>query len=365
MRAYLPDAPATWQPITVRHLLSHTAGVPDYTGDKMDYRKDYSEAELLQLAYSLPLEFPAGARWNYSNTGYVVLGALMSKLSGMPYWDFLRQRIFTPAGMPTIRIISESEIVPHRASGYLPTDTSWRHQDWVAPKLNTTADGSLLLSVRDLVAWGETVRTRGVLKAESWAQILSPVRLRSGQTYPYGFGWFVDSLRGHVVYQHGGSWQGFRTQIYRYDTADLTVAVLTNSGAANPGVIATDIASAIDASLAPLPPPTVPLRDADPKVTARLQSLLERAVREELVQSEFPHLRQTLFPRLKAGMARALQGTSTPDRLELVARTRIGDDTEHVYLAHYGARTFRVTMTIAPDGGLAWLVARPEAVAAR
>ena len=130
-------------------------------------------------------------------------------------------------------------------------ESGWRHQDWVAPKLNTTADGSMLLSVRDLVAWSETLRTRGVLKPESWAQMLTPVRLRSGKPHPYGFGWFIDSQRGHVVYQHGGSWQGFRTQIYRYDDTDLTVAVLTNSGTANPAIIATDIATMLDSSLAP------------------------------------------------------------------------------------------------------------------
>ena len=364
IRTYFPDAPPTWQPITLRHLLSHTSGIPDYTGDKLDFRKDYTEADLLALAYSLPLEFQAGARWNYSNTGYVVLGALMSKQSGMPYWDFLRARIFTPADMPTIRIITESDIVPHRASGYLPTESGWRHQDWVAPKLNTTADGSLLLSVRDLVAWGETVRTRGVLKPESWAQMLTPVRLRSGKPYPYGFGWFIDSLRGHVIYQHGGSWQGFRTQIYRYDHADLTIAVLTNSGAANPAIIATDIATVIDSSLAPAMLPKLPLRNADPAVAAKMRDVLIRAARNQLTPADFSFFRQTVFARMQAFMVRTLQGTAAPDQLDLFARTPIGDDMEYVYLARYGARVFRVTMTLAPDGGLTGLIARPEAAAA-
>ena len=360
IRTFLPDAPDTWQPITIRHLLSHTSGVPDYTGDKMDYRKDYTEAELLKLAYSLPLEFQAGARWNYSNTGYVVLGALISKLSGTPYWEYLRQRIFTPAGMPTIRIITESDIVPHRSSGYLPTDSGWRHQDWVAPRLNTTADGSMLLSVRDLVAWGETVRTRAVLTPESWAQILTPVTLRSGKPHPYGFGWFIDSLRGHVVYQHGGSWQGFRTQIYRYESADLTVAVLTNSGAANPAIIATDVATAIDSSLAPATLPTVPLRDADAAVTVKVREVLVRAAQNKLTTADFSFFRQTTFPRMQAFMARTLQGTTAPDRLELYLRRPVGDDTEYVYLARYGTRTFRVVVSLAPDGGLTGLIARPE-----
>jgi CubicO group peptidase (beta-lactamase class C family)/Tol biopolymer transport system component len=360
VRTYFPEAPPTWQPITIRQLLSHTSGLPDYTGDRFDYRKDYTEADLLQLAYGTTLEFPAGARWNYSNTGYVVLGALITKVTGAPYWQYLRSRIFTPAGMPTIRVITESEIVPHRAAGYLPTATGWRHQDWVAPLLNTTADGSMLLSARDLAAWSRVVRNRAVLKPDSWAQILAPVTLRSGTPYPYGFGWFVDSLRGRVVYQHGGSWQGFRTQIYRYEAADLTIAVLTNSGAANPGVIATDIATVMDSTLAPIPAPREPLRDTDPQVTARLRTVLERSARQEVQPSDFPYLRQTLFPRLKAANARTLQGLTSPDRLVLVSRRLLGDDTEFIYLAGYGARVFRVTMTLAPDGGIAWLIVRPE-----
>ena len=101
VRVYLPGAPASWQPITIRHLLSHTSGIPDYTSDTFDYRRDYTEAELAKMAYALTLEFPAGARWNYSNTGYAVLGIILSKVGGRPYWQTLRERIFTPAGMPT------------------------------------------------------------------------------------------------------------------------------------------------------------------------------------------------------------------------------------------------------------------------
>jgi CubicO group peptidase (beta-lactamase class C family)/Tol biopolymer transport system component len=360
IRTYFPDAPAEWQPITIRHLLSHTAGVPDYTGDRLDYRKDYTETELLQLAYALPLEFAAGARWNYSNTGYVVLGALITKLSGIPYWEFLRKRIFDPAEMPTIRIITESEIVPHRAAGYLPTATGWRHQDWVAPKLNTTADGSMLLSVRDLVAWGDVVRRRSVLSAESWAQMLTPVRLNSGKQHPYGLGWFIDSVAGGVVYQHGGSWQGFRTQFYRYDAADLTIAVLTNLGSANPQVIATDIAAAIDSTLAVPELPTLPLRDADPAITAKVRGILEKTARGDLALADFAFVRQTTFPRMKAFLARALAGTTTPNQLELYQRRAVGDDIQYVYRAQYAAKTFRVTVSFGPDGGLTGLMVRPE-----
>ncbi len=119
------------------------------------------------------MEFPAGSRWNYSNTGYVVLGILIARITGMPYHEFLRERIFTPAGMPSIRVITEAAVVPHRAHGYLPVAGGWEHATWVAPRLNTTADGSMLLSLRDLIAWNEVVRTRRVLRPESWTLMMS------------------------------------------------------------------------------------------------------------------------------------------------------------------------------------------------
>jgi CubicO group peptidase (beta-lactamase class C family) len=114
---YFTDAPASWQNITVRHLLTHTAGTTDYPRD-FDLRRDYTEAELLRRAQAIPLTFQPGEKWSYSNLGYVVLGILIHKVSGEFYGDFLQERVFQPLGMTTARIISESDIVPNRAGGY-------------------------------------------------------------------------------------------------------------------------------------------------------------------------------------------------------------------------------------------------------
>ena len=100
---FFPDAPATWRAITVRHLLTHTSGIPDYVEGVLDMRKDYTEDELARFAFGLPLEFPAGARWNYSNTGYVLLGIIVHKVSGSFYGDVLATRVFKPLGMTTAR----------------------------------------------------------------------------------------------------------------------------------------------------------------------------------------------------------------------------------------------------------------------
>jgi N-acyl-D-aspartate/D-glutamate deacylase/CubicO group peptidase (beta-lactamase class C family) len=231
---FFPDAPAPWRGITVRHLLTHTSGLPDYTDGKVDYRRDYSEDELVRLAYDLPLDFAPGDQWQYSNTGYVLLGAIVRKASGKFYGDVLRDRVFGPIGMTTARVISEADIVPHRAAGYRLADGTLQNQQWVSPALNLTADGSLYLSLRDLIAWDRALRAGAVLKAESWRAVFEPVRLNSGRRHTYGFGWDVDRLAGQNVQRHGGSWQGFKTYIARYLGDEVTVIALANLAQARP-----------------------------------------------------------------------------------------------------------------------------------
>jgi CubicO group peptidase (beta-lactamase class C family)/imidazolonepropionase-like amidohydrolase/Tol biopolymer transport system component len=360
VRHYLPEVPASWQPITIRHLLGHRGGLPDYTSDGFDYRKDYTDAELLAMAGALPLEFPAGARWNYSNTGYVVLGVLIARVTGQPYHAFLRERIFTPAGMPTIRVITEAEVVPHRAHGYLPVAGGWEHAAWVAPRLNTTADGSLLLSLRDMIAWDETVRRRRVLRPESWALMLSPAVLPTGRTYPYGFGWFLEEAGGHPVHQHGGTWQGFVTQYTRFPDQELAVVVLSNARAMAPATLATQLAALVDPALSPSPPPATPIADTEPEATAAVRAVLARIAGGTLALEDFEVVRQTIFPRLRAALLGALRGKGAPTQLELLARRAVGDDVERQYYAWFGAERFRVVATLGPLGRLTGLRVTPE-----
>ena len=139
---FLPEAPDAWRDITVRQLLTHTSGMGDYT-ERIDLHRDYAPEELLKFAAAQPLEFPPGQKWSYSNSGYMVLGILIQRVSGQFYGDMLRDRIFKPLGMDTARVISEADIVPNRAAGYRLVDGTLKNQDWVAPRLNTTGDGSL------------------------------------------------------------------------------------------------------------------------------------------------------------------------------------------------------------------------------
>jgi CubicO group peptidase (beta-lactamase class C family) len=240
---YFPDAPATWKEVTVRELLSHTAGFGDYPR-KFNFRKDWTEDELLKLVEGIPLAYPPGTKWEYSNLGFLTLGILIHRVTGEFYGDFLQQRIFHPLEMQATRIISEADIVPNRAAGYRLVKGELKNQEWVSPMVNTTADGSLYFSILDLAKWDAALYTEKLLKRSSLDQMWTPAKLKDGQPNKdgYGFGWFIGEQHGHRVIRHDGSWQGFETVIARYVNDQLTVVVLSNLSDAKPSVIAEHVA---------------------------------------------------------------------------------------------------------------------------
>jgi CubicO group peptidase (beta-lactamase class C family) len=296
IRKYLREAPSSWRKVTIRHLLTHTSGIPDYTADQVDFRRDYSEEQLARLYAKLPLEFQPGATWSYSNTGYALLGFIIRRVTGKFYGDYLRERVFEPLGMRTARIISERDLVANRASGYQLVEGEIKNQDWVSPSLNTTADGALYLTVHDLARWAIGLNHARVPDSAGLALSWTPVRLNDGGSFTYGFGWGVDDQRGHLRIGHGGSWQGFRAAIHRYPEFDLTVIALANLDAAEPEAITFGIAGILEPALRPphlLPPndegPPEPLVDlltavaagkASAKLTPGLRAFASKNVRE-------------------------------------------------------------------------------------
>jgi CubicO group peptidase (beta-lactamase class C family) len=240
---YFPNAPANWKPVTVRNLLSHTGGFTDYPKD-FDFRKDYTEDDLLKIVAGIPLAFPPGTKWSYSNLGYLTLGILIHRVTGKFYGDVLEERIFHPLGMQSTRIMSEADIIPNRAAGYRLVKSQLKNQEWVSPTLNTTADGSLYFSIVDLAKWDAALYTEKLLKRSSLEQMWTVVKLNDGKPNSgnYGFGWEITSSHGHRLIDHDGAWQGFKTQISRYVDDKLTVVVLSNLAEANPGKIAEGVA---------------------------------------------------------------------------------------------------------------------------
>jgi CubicO group peptidase (beta-lactamase class C family) len=232
---YLPESPSSWKTITVRQLLTHTSGIADYGGEEdtmgkgvINFRRDYTEEELIQAFAKMPMDFPPGEKWSYSNTGYVLLGIIIHRATGEFYGDYLQQRIFKPLGMNSTRIISEADIVPHRSAGYRLVKGELKNQQWVSPTLNTTADGALYTNVLDLAKWDAALDARQFVSAASYQLMWSPVKLNNGNTYPYGFGWALSEKDGKRIVSHDGAWQGFTMNITRHIDDRFTVIVMTN-----------------------------------------------------------------------------------------------------------------------------------------
>jgi CubicO group peptidase (beta-lactamase class C family) len=349
---YFPDAPAAWHRITVRQLLSHTSGIKDYeSADVFDYRKDITDEELLKAVQELPLEFEPGSQWNYSNSGYVILGLLTSKLAGKHWSDFQAERIFKPLGMKTTRVISERDIIPNRASGYQLKDGVIYNQDWVSPSYNYRfADGALYFSVKDLAEWERALEKGTFMSPGHFADWWTSAHLTNGGRYPYGFGWFLTEQRGQPVIAHTGSWQGFTTAIWRYPAQNMAVMVLTNSDDGKPSMFAREVAGLIDPTLKTRPIGTAPSGDASKaddfrrvleawsryEVDPRMASSLAATATGSAAEAQS---RKFVADTLKIGKPIQILGT---DKLTKDASARIAD----------GSRTAVDAVVQSPKGAL-------------
>ncbi|HEX8077547.1 MAG TPA: serine hydrolase domain-containing protein [Chthoniobacterales bacterium] len=245
------EVPSSWSKITIRHLLTHTSGLGDYP-ESFSLQKDCSEEELLKMVTAQPLQFEPGGKWSYSNLGYVTLGLVIRKVTGEFYGDVLQKRIFRPLGMTDTRIISEEDIILNRAAGYRLKEGALKNQKWVAPSLNTTADGSLYLTVEDMAKWDEALENQKLISPAGFKQMWTPVKLNDGSEAPYGFGWSLGkNALGHPLMDHGGAWQGFATYIGRHPDEHLSVVVFCNRAGASPAYIANVVAGFFVPGLAP------------------------------------------------------------------------------------------------------------------
>jgi CubicO group peptidase (beta-lactamase class C family) len=355
---YFPDGPEAWKAIKVRNLLSHTGGTTDYPND-FDFRKDYTEDDLLKRAETIPLAFKPGEKWSYSNLGYVLLGILIHKVSGKFYGDFLQERIFKPLDMSTARIISEEDIVPNRAAGYRLEKGALKNQEWVSPSVNTTADGALYLTALDMARWDAALYTEKLLKKSSLDQMWTPVTLNDGKPSRYGFGWGIGEIRGHRIVEHGGAWQGFKAYIARYVDKKLTVIAFANLAQADPSKIAHGVAGLYDAELEPIRAQAI--EDKEPKVTALTKLVLEKTVDGGLDPELFtPEARAMLFPDRVAQAGALLKGLGPLGSIELVGRDEAGESRTYRYRATFGDTPLLVVVAMTKDGKIGGIRMAPE-----
>lgn len=346
---WLPEGAGVWDSVTVRHLLTHTSGVAEYTDSTFDYRKDYTEDQLVRFAAARPLDFSPGERWAYSNTGYLLLGVLIHRVTGRFYGEVLRDLIFAPLGMRTTRIISEADMVPNRAAGYQLIKGKLKNQNWVAPSLNTTADGSLYFSIQDLTRWAVSLNQGRIPDWNVLQGAWSPVRLNDGGLYPYGFGWELRGQRGHRRIGHTGSWQGFKTAIHRYPEFKLTVVALANLAQAEPGTIAEGIAGILELQLRPPHLLSAPLPGPAPRWP--VQQLLSRITQGNDTLLVTPGLRRFLSPASRRDLKEAVASVTAWKPLgcdELAGRSIawLGSPVERVCYASGTGRNGSMLMSV-------------------
>jgi CubicO group peptidase (beta-lactamase class C family) len=237
--AYLAECPAAWQEITLRHLLLHSSGIPDFTG-LADYEATKhlpaTPLELIARFRDLPLEFDPGSEWRYSNSGYILLGYVIEQVSGQPYDAFIQQSIFEPLQMADSGYDHNLESL---ARGYTGYGDRWSQGDQIDMSVPYAA-GALYSTVEDLYRWDQALYTERLVP-----QALLDEMFRPAVDTPlggYGYGWIISERQGHRVVRHGGGGDGFVAVLERYPDDAVTVIVLSNRDTTDVGTIASEIA---------------------------------------------------------------------------------------------------------------------------
>lgn len=236
--AYLPDYDGPAAGVTIHQLLTHTAGLPNYTSSP-EYaarmREDQETGDMVERFRKLPLEFEPGTRWSYSNSGYYLLGIVLETVSGTRYEDFVETRIFEPLGMARSRYGHVDEIVPGRVEGYQGEAGDYENAAFLS-MTQPYAAGSLLSTVDDLARWDDALAAGEILTPDLRARLGQATALPDGGSSGYGYGFSVGEYLGHRTIHHGGGINGFRSYLIRVPDADVFVAVLSNNSAVEPAM---------------------------------------------------------------------------------------------------------------------------------
>ncbi len=369
IRIYFPEAPQALQPVTVAHLLSHTSGLGAYDepdmvkpGGAFDLRRDFTEDQLAKAITALPTTFAPGGEWQYNNGNYVLLGILIHRVTGQFYGDYLRTAFFAPLGMQSTRIISDTDIIARRASGYEIKGGVLQNQAWVSPTFNATADGTIYTTVADMARWDRALSGNDLLKGASFKRMYTPFVLADGKPNAsgYGFGWMMRTTNGHRQISHNGAWQGFSSAMIRFPDDNLSVVVFVNldSGHARPDLIGRVVAGLVLPALMPAKATALP--DA-PDRFRKIRAFLSRTLAGEDMTNEFvpgsPYKRDLAdIAELTAALP---QGWQTAPMV-LVRQQSQGAGGRYSYRVGPVGNTVLLTIALSPSGRVAGYGIAPD-----
>jgi CubicO group peptidase (beta-lactamase class C family) len=239
---FFPDAPEAWRPIKIKNLMSHTSGL-QREGPAYDDFKIQPDIDVIRSAYNLPLDFKTGEKFQYCNLGYFMLAEIIKQVSGMPWQDYIHDKLFIPAGMNNSRMTDFYLIIPNRANGYMHNHDTLVN---ATPMLAIRPSGGFLSTSSDMIKWEKTIREKKIiLKKDDWEKLWQPFIKTSDKADSkeyYGFGWEIEEYKGHKLIEHGGANTGFRSFFARFESDGLSIIILTNTDEADPRAIANALA---------------------------------------------------------------------------------------------------------------------------
>ena len=244
---HLSGLPTPWKAITIHQLLTHTSGIPNSTDTSKDAKVDDTELTAQQMIGPIadkPLDFAPGTNWRYSNTGYVLLGLIVEKISGQSYSLFLKTNIFEPLGMRDSGYDKAKDVLKERASGYQIVDGHIANADFFDMRLPFSA-GSIYSTVEDMYRWNEALTENGkLLSADSLQQMFTEYPEATHERQHYGYGVVISRLKfGRLLYYHGGGVEGFTSSIQRYPEDRVCIVILSNFDSYKPWELGDHIAS--------------------------------------------------------------------------------------------------------------------------
>jgi len=231
IQKFLPDFPSKGYTITVENLLTHTSGIMDYSNADTTHtyieREDFTPQRIINYFDKAPLEFIPGSKYNYSNSGYVLLGRIIEKITGERYHDYMRKNVIIPAGLTNTLYADEHTIVSKRVRGYTKDNGFYENCEYQSVSIAYAA-GDLMSTVNDLYKWNNSLLAYKLVSKATLDKAFTPFKLKNGNFTRYGYGWFIDSIGGSKCIHHEGQISGFIAEEKYFPKEDVYVAVLTN-----------------------------------------------------------------------------------------------------------------------------------------